>query len=272
MSKSQIKKLCKDIRLDILKMLNSANSGHSAGALGLVELFVVLYLEFLNFNPKYPQSKKRDFVILSNGHTCPVLYATLANFNYFPREELLSLRKIGSRLQGHPHYGSLPGVENSGGPLGQGISQAVGLASSLKRDLKSNRVFCFVGDGELEEGQCWEAFFYAGKEKLDNLVVIVDRNYIQIDGNTTEVMALDPLNQKFLSFNFLVIEFEGNNINQVKQAYREALKVKGKPICLIANTIPGKGVSFMENDFHWHGKAPNNQELAIALKEVENGR
>jgi transketolase len=264
----EVKLLANNIRCDIIKMLNLAKSGHTAGPLGMSDLFAVLYGEVLTFNPKKPQDKNRDFVFLSNGHTCPVLYSTLARFNYFPIEELKTLRKLGSRLQGHPHFGALPGVENSGGPLGQGISQSVGLAASLKRENKSNKVYCFTGDGELDEGQCWEAFFFAAKEKLENLTIIVDRNNIQIDGTTEDVLPLHNLNKKFISFNFAVIEFDGNNIEQIRQAFKEAHKIKNKPVCLIAKTTPGKGVSFMENDFHWHGVAPSNQDTNLALKEL----
>ncbi|NQZ85864.1 MAG: transketolase [Nanoarchaeales archaeon] len=265
----EIKLLANTIRMDIIKMLNLAKSGHTAGPLGMTDLFTVLYGEFLKFNPKKPLDKKRDFVFLSNGHTCPVLYSTLARFNYFPVSELKTLRKLGSRLQGHPHLGALPGVENSGGPLAQGISQAVGLAASLKRDKKDNKVFCFTGDGELDEGQCWEAFLFAAKEKLDNLTIIVDRNDIQIDGTTEDVLPLGDLNKKFTSFNFAVIEFDANNIEQIRQAYKEANKIKHKPVCLIAKTIPGKGVSFMEKDFHWHGVAPSDQDTKLALEELK---
>jgi transketolase len=264
----ELKLLANNIRCDIIKMLNLAKSGHTAGPLGMSDLFAVLYGEVLTFNPKKPQDKNRDFVFLSNGHTCPVLYSTLARFNYFPITELKTLRKLGSRLQGHPHFGTLPGVENSGGPLGQGISQAVGLAASLKRDKKENKVYCFTGDGELDEGQCWEAFLFAAKEKLENLTIIVDRNHIQIDGTTEDVLPLVDLNKKFTSFNFTVIEFDGNDINQIRQAFKESNKIKNKPVCLIAKTIPGKGVSFMENDFHWHGVAPSDQDTVLALKEL----
>lgn len=266
----EVKLLANNIRIDIIKMLNQAKSGHTAGPLGMTDLFAVLYGEFLKFNPKKPQDKNRDYVILSNGHTCPVLYSTLSRFNFFPISELKTLRKLGSRLQGHPHIGALPGVENSGGPLGQGFSQAVGLAASLKRENKENKVFCFTGDGELDEGQCWEAALFAAKEQLDNLTIIVDRNHIQIDGTTDDVLPLHDLNKKFLSFDFAVIEFDGNNIGQIREAFKQANKIKNKPVCLIAKTIPGKGVSFMENDFHWHGVAPSDQDTELALKELED--
>lgn len=268
MKLKELKLLANNIRKDILIMLNKAKSGHTAGSLGLADLFAVLYAENLNFNPKKPNAKNRDFVFLSNGHTCPVLYSTLARFKYFSLKELTTLRKLGSRLQGHPHVGTLPGVENSGGPLGQGISQAVGLAANLKRENKENKVFCFTGDGELDEGQCWEAFLFAAKEKLDNLTIIIDRNEIQIDGNTEDVLPLKNLQTKLESFNFETIKFDGNDIKQIKKAYTKAKNTKNKPVALIAKTQPGKGVSFIEGDYHWHGKAPNNEELQKALEEL----
>lgn len=269
MQTQKLEQIAKEIRRDILIMLNKAKSGHTGGALGLADIFSVLYFQILKNDPKKPKDKNRDFVILSNGHTCPVLYATLAKKGYFHQKELLTLRQLGSRLQGHPHNTALPGIENSGGPLGQGISQAVGLAASLKRDKKKNKVYCFVGDGEIEEGQCWEAFLFAAKEKLNNLIVIVDRNHMQIDGDTKDVLKLDPLSKKFTSFNFAAIEFDGNNINQIIHAFKHTEKIKTKPVVLIANTIPGKGVSGMENDFSWHGKAPNDDELELALEELK---
>lgn len=268
MQTKKLQEIATDIRKDILIMLNKAKSGHTGGALGLADIFSVLYFQILKNDPKKPKDKNRDFVILSNGHVCPALYSTLARKGYFSQKELLTLRQLGSRLQGHPHNTALPGIENSGGPLGQGISQAVGLAASLKRDNKSNKVYCFVGDGELEEGQCWEAFLFAAKEKLNNLIVIVDRNHMQIDGDTKDVLNLDPLSKKFTAFNFTAIEFDGNNIVQIEHAFKHANKIKTKPIVLIANTIPGKGVSFIENDFNWHGKAPNDNELKQALEEL----
>lgn len=283
MDVTELKLLSNEIRIDIINMLHIAGSGHSGGALGLADIFTTLYFDILKHDFENPNWEERDFVFLSNGHVCPVLYATLAQANYFEKKELATLRKLGSRLQGHPHfrdsqdksdlkqdsqYDTLPGVENSGGPLGQGISQAVGLAVSLKRDKKKNRVYCFVGDGELEEGQCWEAILYAGKEKLDNLTIILDRNHMQIDGDTKDVLPLEPLNKKFLAFNFATVEFDGNDIKQIKHAFSESSKIKDKPICLIANTVPGKGVSFMENNISWHGKAPNKEEFEQAIVDL----
>ncbi|MCA9496365.1 MAG: transketolase [Nanoarchaeota archaeon] len=256
------------IRQDIIEMLYIAKSGHSAGAIGMADIFTVLYNNILKHNPKKPNSNERDFVILSNGHICPVLYATLAQNNYFPKSKLKTLRQLGTKLQGHPHNLSLPGIENSSGSLGQGISQAVGLASSLKRDKKSNKVYCFVGDGELEEGQCWEAIMFAAKEKLNNLILIVDRNFIQIDGNTQNIINFGNLNKKFTAFNWTSIDIDGNNLKQIYTAFNEAKKNKLKPTCIIANTIPGKGITYMENNYKWHGKAPNEEEKNLAIKEL----
>ncbi|MCB9370991.1 transketolase [Candidatus Woesearchaeota archaeon] len=269
LKEKELKEKTKEIRRSIITMLAKAGSGHSAGALGQVELYTILYKEVLHHNPKKPQDPNRDFCIVSNGHTCPVLYATLADNGYFPKKELLTLRKLGSRLQGHPHKGLLPGVEHSGGPLGQGISFAVGLAASLRRDKKTNKVYCFVGDGELEEGQCWEALLFAAKEKLSNFILIVDRNYIQIDGSTTQVLHLDPLDKKCEAFGFHTISLDGNNPQDIRKAYKSALQEKKRPTVLIARTIPGKGVSFMENKVEWHGKAPTKEEAEKALEELE---
>ncbi len=269
MTLKELKLRANSIRKSIIHMLNRAGSGHSAGALGMADLFATLYFDTAKIFPKNPTSKMRDFIFLSNGHTCPVLYATLAEAGFFPKHELDNLRKLGTKLQGHPHHGSVPGIENSSGPLGQGLSQAVGVAAILKREGKTNKVYCFVGDGEIEEGQCWEAFMFAAKEKLNNLVVIVDRNHIQIDGRTDKIMHLEPLHKKLSSFNFAVIDFNGNDIRQIKTAFKHADKLKTKPVCLIAKTTAGKGVSFMEGKFEWHGKAPDDKQTEIALKELD---
>ena len=252
----------------VLKMLNSAGSGHTGGALGMSDVFAVLYGNIANISPKNVTSKKRDYIFLSNGHICPILYATLSYFNFIEESELYTLRTLHSRLQGHPHLSSIPGVENSGGPLGQGISQAVGLAAALKRDGKKNQVFCIVGDGECEEGQVWEALLFAHKEELDNLIIIVDRNHIQIDGTTDDVLKFDNLAQKFTSFGCDTTQIDGNNVEHIQLALEHAKSRKEKPHVILANTIPGKGVSFMENDYKWHGKAPNDEELQLALKEL----
>ncbi len=257
------------LRQHIISMVSKAGSGHPGGALGMADVMSVLYFDVMKYKPKFPVWIGRDYFILSNAHTCPILYACLAEAGFFKKEELLTLRQLGSPLQGHPHNLGLPGIEASGGPLGQGVSQAVGLAASLKREKKNNRVFCYVGDGELEEGQCYEAALFAQKEQLDNLIVIVDRNNIQIDGSTEDVIHLGDIASKFRAFDFRVIEFDGNNMYQVKHAFKEGLKLKGKPLCFVANSVPGKGVSFMEKDFHWHGKAPSSSEASEALEELK---
>ncbi len=257
------------IRQDIIKMLVQAGSGHSAGPLGMADIFTALYFNVMTHDPKQPDWKDRDRFILSNGHICPVWYATLARTGYFPVKELLSLRKLGTRLQGHPHINSAPGIENSGGPLGQGISVAVGIALSAMMDRKKFRVYCGMSDGELNEGQAWEAFMFAAAKKLDNLTVIVDRNYIQIDGNTENIMPLDPLDAKFKSFGFNVIGINGNDMKEILNAFLEAKKNRGKPTVIIANTVPGKGVSYMEGKYEWHGKPPSKEQGEIALSELQ---
>lgn len=263
-----LQKKANTLRQHIITMLTQAQSGHPGGALGMSDVMSVLFFDVMKYKPKFPQWQGRDYFILSNGHTCPILYACLAEAGYFKKEELLTLRQLGSNLQGHPHNESLPGVENSSGPLGQGFSQAVGLAASLKRDRKKNRVFCYVGDGEIEEGQCWEAALFAQNENLDNLIVIVDRNKIQIDNTTEEVIHLGDVASKFRAFDFRVIELDAHSIHQIKHAFKEGLKMKGKPLCIVANSIPGKGVSFMEQDYHWHGKPPSSEESESALAEL----
>jgi transketolase len=272
MKVSELKLIANSIRANIINMLSAAGSGHSGGALGLADLFAVLYFDEANISKENYRSDKRDYVFLSNGHVCPVLYATLAEKKFFLKNELLTLRKINSRLQGHPHSEYLPGVENSSGPLGQGISQAVGAAAALKRDKKKNRVYCIISDGELNEGQTWEALMYAAKEKLDNLIIIIDRNKIQIEGDTEEVMPIEPLNKKLTAFNFGVIDFDGNDIVQIRQAFKHARNMKKKPICFIANTVLGKGVSFMEGDYQWHGKAPSEEERIGAIAQLKDER
>ena len=267
-SNTELKTISYDLKKLVLTMLNQAGSGHTGAALGLSDIFAVLYGNVLNVSSAKPHLKSRDYLFLSNGHTCPILYATLAYFNFFDKKELLTLRQINSRLQGHPHLGALPGVENSGGPLGQGISQAVGLAAALKRDNKKNWVFCIVGDGECEEGQVWEALLFANKEQLDNLIIIVDKNDVQIDGSPKEVIGFDQLVSKFQSFGCVTTEFNGNNISQIKTVIEHAKQTKGKPHVLIANTTLGSGVSFIENRVEWHGKVPNDEELEVALHEV----
>ncbi|PIN98406.1 MAG: transketolase [Candidatus Diapherotrites archaeon CG10_big_fil_rev_8_21_14_0_10_31_34] len=264
----ELKLMANTIRKDLIEMLLEAKSGHSAGPLGMADVFAVLYFNILNYNPKNPEWKERDRLILSNGHIVPVRYAAMAEAGFFPKEELKTLRKLGTRLQGHPHDLALPGLESTSGPLGQGTSIAAGVALAAKMDKKDFHVICLAGDGEINEGQAWEAFMFAAKNKLDNLIYVIDRNFIQIDGNTEGIMPLDPLNKKFEAFNFHVIELDGNNIKELIKGFEKAKTLTGKPICIIANTVPGKGVSFMENKFEWHGMPPNKEQAEKALKEL----
>ncbi|OGY22691.1 MAG: transketolase [Candidatus Woykebacteria bacterium GWA1_44_8] len=263
-----LEKIANDIRQDVIKMLLEAKSGHSAGSLGMADIFAALYFAVLNHNPKNPKWEDRDRLLTSNGHICPVVYAALAHAGYFPREELTTLRKINSRLQGHPHYGTLPGIENTSGPLGQGLPQAIGMALACRMDKKRYYVFCTLGDGELDEGQIWEAVMFAGKNELGNLIGIVDRNNIQIDGFTEDVMPLEPLRSKFEDFGWHVQEVDGHNIQAIIDACHEAKAIFNKPSMLIAHTIPGKGVDFMEWQPSWHGKPPNPEEAKKALNEL----
>lgn len=265
----KLKLLTNQIRQDIIKMLVQAGSGHTAGPLGMADVFTALYFNVLKHNPKYPDWPERDYLILSNGHICPVRYAAMANVGYFPRAELMTLRKFGSRLQGHPHRTALPGIETTSGPLGSGLSQAAGVALALKIDKKKNQVYCIMSDGEQDAGQTWEAVLFAGKQKLHNLTGIMDRNNIQIDGHTEEIMPLEPLADKYRAFNWQVIEIDGNNIQMIIDACNEAKTIYEKPTLIIAHNIPGKGVSFMENDFEWHGKPPTKEQGEIALRELE---
>lgn len=259
-----------EIRKDIIDMLLEAKSGHSAGALGMADVFTALYFEVLNHDPNNPHMPERDKVILSNGHINPVLYATLASAGYFPKEELMKLRKIDSLLQGHPNHLDTPGVENSSGPLGQGISQAIGFALADMLEERKTNIYCLIGDGELNEGQCWEGFMFAGNYPLNHLTVIIDRNNIQIDGHTESVMPLENLRDKLESFNFHVLEVDGHNIEAVVDACHHANSVYERPSAIIANTIPGKGVDFMEWKPEWHGKPPKEEEAQIADKELNN--
>ena len=256
------------IREDIISSLVEAKSGHSAGPLGMAEIFTALYFNVLKHNPRNPRWKGRDYFILSNGHICPVLYASMANAGYFSKKELLTLRKLGTRLQGHPHREALPGLETTSGPLGSGLSQAAGMALGFKLDNRKNLVFCSCGDGEQDEGNHWEAVMFAGKHKLNNLIAFTDRNYIQIDGNTEDIMPLDPLAKKYKAFNWNVVTIDGNNMRKVLKTFLKARKNRWKPLMIIANTVPGKGVDFMENKYQWHGKPPNKDEASLALLEI----
>ena len=263
-----LKMMADVIREDIITSLVTAKSGHSAGPLGMADIFTALYFNVLKHNPKKPKWDGRDRFVLSNGHICPVLYATMANIGYFPKKELLTLRKWGSRLQGHPHRTSLPGLETTSGPLGSGLSQAAGMALAFQRDKKANKVFVYLGDGEQDEGNHWEAVMFAGKHKLSNLIGITDRNYIQIDGNTEDVMPLDPLDKKYEAFNWNVKIIDGHDMKQIIKVLKASRNNKGKPLMIIANTIPGKGVDFMEGKFEWHGKPPKPDEAELALEEI----
>ena len=252
----------------IIESLLTAGSGHSAGPLGMADIFTAFYFHVLNHKPKDPNWSERDRLVLSNGHICPVRYASMALSGYFPIKELKTLRKINSRLQGHPHRTSLPGLETTSGPLGEGISQAIGIALAGKLDNKKYRVYCVASDGEHEEGNTWEALMFAGKNKLNNLTLVIDRNNIQIDGFTENVMPLEPLKEKYESFNWHVLECDGNNIREFVDVVAEARAIFEKPTVIIAHTIPGKGVDFMENQFSWHGKPPNPEEAKKALSEL----
>lgn len=268
LSEQELKLKANDIRQDIITMLAEAGSGHSAGSLDMADVFSALYFNVMNVNPKQPKWEGRDYLVLSCGHICPVLYAAMAEAGFFPKEELLTLRKLGTRLHGHPHNLSLPGIETSSGPLSQGSSQAVGIAYGLKMDNKPNYVYLIVSDGEQQEGQTWEAAMLAGKYHLDNLIAVMDRNRIQIDGDTEDVMPLDDLKAKYESFNWQVLEIDGNNMEEILAAYEKAKTFKGKPIMILANTLAGKGVSFMEGDYKWHGNPPNKEQAQEALKEL----
>ena len=255
---ARLEKKANDIRQSIIEMLVEAGSGHTSGPLGTADIFALLYCEVLKHDPKNPDWADRDRLVLSAGHICPVLYAAMAHSGYFPVEELLTLRKFGTRLQGHPHRTALPGIETSSGPLGSGLSQAVGMSIAERMDnpYSSKYIYCITGDGEWNEGQMWEAAMLAGKEQLHNLIVIVDRNGIQIDGYTKDVMPLEPFREKMEAFNFDVQEVDGHNIRQVNDAIGKAQAVYGQPSIIVAHTIPAKGVDVFERDFRWHGNPP----------------
>jgi transketolase len=257
--------VAKELRKSVIRMVSSAKSGHPAGSLGMADVFAVLFFDAMKYDPANPEWKKRDYLVLSNGHICPVLYACMARAGFFPKAELLTLRKLGSRLQGHPHRSSLPGLESTSGPLGIGLSQAAGMALALKMDKKDNRVFCITSDGEHDEGNTWEAVMFAPKYSLNNLVCIIDKNNIQLSGNTNEIMPLGNLKKKYKAFGWKVKVVDGHDMKKIKRAL--AIKSK-KPLAIIANTIPGRGVSFMENKWEWHGKAPNDEESVNALNKL----
>lgn len=256
------------IRQDLITMLLEAKSGHTAGPLGMADIFTALYFHVLKHNPKRPDWAERDRVILSNGHICPILYATLAHAGYFPISELASLRKFGTRLQGHPHRTVLPGLETTSGPLGSGLSQAVGMAIAGKLDKKRNTIYCLMSDAEHDAGNIWEAAMLAGKWKLDNLTAIIDRNNIQINGTTEQVMPLEPLKEKYEAFNWKVLEVDGHNFRQIVDACNEAKAIYEKPVVIIAHTIPGKGIEKIEFDYKWHGIPPKEEDAKEFLKEL----
>ena len=270
MNHLELEKLANEIRKSIVTAVHSAKSGHPGGSLSSADIFTYLYFEEMNIDPKNPKMEDRDRFVLSKGHVAPAYYSTLAERGFFPKEDLVTLRHTGSYLQGHPDMKHIPGVDMSSGSLGQGVSAAVGMAAAGKFDHKDYRVYTLTGDGEIQEGQIWEAAMWAGHRKLDNLVVIVDNNGLQIDGNVADVNSPYPIDKKFEAFNFHVINVaDGNDFDQLKAAFDEARTVTGMPTAIITKTVKGKGVSFMENQVGWHGKAPNDEEYAIAMAELE---
>ena len=268
MNKLELQKKAVDVRKGIVTAVHSAKAGHPGGSLSAADIFTYLYFEEMNVDPQDPKNPNRDRFVLSKGHTAPGLYSTLAHKGFFPVEDLLTLRHTGSYLQGHPDMKHIPGVDMSSGSLGQGLSTAVGMALAAKMSGKDYRTYCLCGDGEIQEGQIWEAAMFAGHRKLDNLVVIVDNNNLQIDGSIDEVCSPYPIDEKFAAFNFHVININGNDFDEIDKAFAEAKTVKGMPTAIIANSVKGKGVSFMENKAGWHGKAPNDEEYAIAMEEL----
>ena len=268
MENLQLQKIANEIRKGIVTAVYSAKSGHPGGSLSAADIFTYLYFEELNIDPKNPKMEDRDRFVLSKGHTAPGLYSALANRGYFPVEDLPTLRHLGSYLQGHPCMQETPGVDMSSGSLGQGISAAVGMALAAKMDGKDYRTYTLLGDGEIQEGQVWEASMFAGHRKLDNLVVIVDNNGLQIDGKIDDVCSPYPIDKKFEAFNFHVINIDGNDFDQIDAAFKEAKATKGMPTAIICKTVKGKGVSFMENNAGWHGKAPNDEEYATAMADL----
>ena len=270
MNVTELKKTANNIRKWIIEEVHAAASGHPGGSLSSADILTYLYFEEMkNIDPANPKNPDRDRFVLSKGHAAPVLYAALAEKGFIPKEELITLRKIGSRLQGHPDMNLVPGVDMSTGSLGQGLSTAVGMAFAAKLDNKDYRVYSLVGDGEIQEGQIWEACMFAGYRKLDNLVVILDNNGLQIDGEIKKVCSPYPLDEKFLSFNFHVIHADAHDFESLKAAFDEAKETKGMPTAIIAKSVKGKGVSFMEDVAGWHGKAPNDEQYEIAMKELE---
>ena len=268
MDKLALQKMAVEVRKGIVSSVHSAKAGHPGGSLSAADIFTYLYFEEMNIDPKDPKKEERDRFVLSKGHTAPGLYSALANRGYFPVEDLLTLRHTGSYLQGHPDMKHIPGVDMSSGSLGQGLSAACGMALAGKMKQQDYRVYALCGDGEIEEGQIWEAAMFAGFRKLDNLCVIVDNNNLQIDGPIDEVCSPYPIDEKFESFHFHVINIDGNDFDEIKRAFDEARATKGMPTAIIAHTVKGKGVSYMENSVGWHGKAPNDEEYAVAMEDL----
>ena len=269
MNKLELQKVANEVRKGIITSVHAAKAGHPGGSLSAADIFTYLYFEEMNVDPKDPKKADRDRFVLSKGHTAPGLYSALAQKGYFPVEDLETFRHLGSYLQGHPDMKHIPGVDMSSGSLGQGISAAVGMAIAGKMDNADYRVYTLLGDGEIQEGQVWEASMMAGFRKLDNLVVIVDNNNLQIDGAIDEVCSPYPIDKKFEAFNFHVINIDGNDFDQIDAAFKEAKATKGMPTAIIAHTVKGKGVSFMENQVGWHGTAPNDEQYAVAMEELE---
>ena len=269
MTNEELEIMAKKVRKGIIEAVYSNNSGHPGGSLSIADILTVLYFKEMNINPKNPKWEDRDRLVLSKGHCSPALYSCLANRGYFPVEDLKTFRNINSYLQGHPDMKNIPGVDMTTGSLGQGLSSANGMAIAGKMEGKNYRVYCILGDGEIEEGQIWEAAMTSAKYKLDNLCVIVDNNNLQIDGTIEEVMSPYPIDEKFRSFGFQIINIDGHNIREIIDALDVAKNIKEKPVCIIAKTIKGKGISYMENKAEWHGKAPNEEQYKLALKELE---
>ena len=269
MTNLELKRVSNNVRKGIVTAVHSAKAGHPGGSLSAADIFTFLYFEEMNIDPKNPKMEERDRFVLSKGHVAPGLYSTLANRGYFPVEDLTTLRKLGSYLQGHPCMQHIPGVDMSSGSLGQGLSAAVGMALSAKMDHKDYRVYSLLGDGEIQEGQIWEAAMFAGHRKLDNLVVIVDNNGLQIDGNIADVCSPYPIDEKFKAFNFHVINVSAHNFDELRAAFEEAKQTKGMPTAIIAKSTKGKGVAFMENNASWHGTAPNDEQFAIAMADLD---
>ena len=269
MENLELQKVANEVRKDIVTAVHAAKAGHPGGSLSAADIFTYLYFEEMNIDPKDPKKADRDRFVLSKGHTAPGYYSALAERGFFPKEDLLTLRHVGSYLQGHPDMKKIPGVDMSSGSLGQGISAAVGMALAAKLQNKDYRTYTLLGDGEIQEGQVWEAAMFAGSRKLDNLVVIVDNNGLQIDGPIDEVNSPYPIGAKFEAFNFNVVEIDGHDFDQIADAFKQAKECKGKPTAIIMKTIKGKGVSFMENQVSWHGSAPNDEQCKQALEELE---